>query len=503
MVAGSHCNGTMTTTDKLLNERYRVLSHLGGGGQGSVWLAEDTVLERRVALKELILACETIGLAESRARAMVEARAMARVRHRCIVHIHDIFFLDQSPWIVMEYISGRSLADVIEHERPGERAIAAIGLSVLQGLQAVHAARVVHRDVKPANILADQDGAIYLVDFGIAKLIEDAAPRGQRQGAPITGRGRVVGTPEYMSPEQLAGHAATPASDLWSLGVTLFYALQGYTPFARASGQAARAVRDAILYEEPHAPASRGPLMDVVLRLLEKDPARRPTAAQLGKDLEGILNADLGGPSRMAVRSPQPPRQPLSKTRPYTRAGQALDEAELSRRDLADAVRGVNQSGTDSGVAVLLGKPDLPAAQIISDCSPDVAAELITGIAASQPRKAGAILQMLSVTKAGRILDYVTPATGTAIIAAMPAGQRARVLSQSDPRAVAEVIMRLPAEVAAQLTASLPEKRAVTVLGHVRPATVAAIVNAVPGDLRTRLLRGFAPDIRLLVEAHL
>ena len=398
----------MSPDGEPLNGRYRVLSQIGTGGQASVWLAEDTLLQRRVALKELVPRMAGISLQESRARALIEARALARVRHRCIVRVHDIFFVGRDPWIVMEYIGGKSLADIAASQRRTEREIAAIGLSVLQGLQAVHAARIVHRDVKPANILVDQQGAIFLVDFGIAKITEDTA---SRQDGAITGSGRILGTPEYLAPEQLRGYPATSASDLWSLGMTLYYALEGHTPFVRASGQPAQDLRAAILYEDPPPPATYGPLATLLLRLLAKDPAKRPGADEVGQALESIMtglsrNAQPTGPVDWPPPNPSPAP---SKTRPYT-ATLLLNDSGRSRHGIADAVWDVNQSGTDSGVAPLLAKPSREVAEILTDCSPEVAAQLITGIAASRASKAGDILQMFSVPRSGKVLDDMPPA---------------------------------------------------------------------------------------------
>jgi serine/threonine protein kinase len=493
----------MTTERRLLHGRYRVLSELGTGGQGSVWLAEDTVLERRVALKELLPHNESTGIDESRARALVEARALARVRHRCIVRIHDIFFAGKDPWLVMEYIKGRSLAEIISAGHAGERALAAIGLQAVEGLQAVHDAKVVHRDVKPANILAGHDGAIYLVDFGIAKITEELAGGARLAASPITGRGRVLGTPEYIAPEQITGQAATPASDLWSLGVTLYFALEGRTPFARGGGQPAHAIRAAILYEDPYPPACGGSLAELVLRLLEKDPAKRPKAGEVARVLESVLTG-AGGTSG-SKPAPRPESTPaLNATLVYTTARtRPLDDAELSRREMAHAVRVVTEADSDSGIAALLAKPSGEAARILADCSFEVAAELIAGIAATSPDKAGAILEILSVTRSGRLLDYLPSVTGARVVASLLPAQRARVLSESDARTAAEVIMALAGEAAGQLIAAMPERRAVTVLSHVRPRKVAEALRAMDGGLRGRLLDGLSADFRALVQRHL
>lgn len=481
-----------------------MLSQIGSGGQASVWLAEDKLLERRVALKELIPHAESIGLDESRARALIEARALARVRHRCIVRVHDIFFMGLDPWIVMEYIRGESLANIVSARRLTEREIAAIGLSVLQGLQAVHAAQIVHRDVKPTNILVDQEGAIFLVDFGIAKIAEDAAD-GHRRDKTLTGSGRVIGTPEYLAPEQLDGQPATPASDLWSLGMTLYYAMEGHTPFTRASGRPAQDLRYAILYEDPPPPASQGALAALVLQLLAKDPDERPSAAKASQVLESIVMGQGRNGQRTAARERPTAAFPApGRTRPYTEATRPVEDAERTRHGIADAVRDVNVSGADSGVARLLARANGDAARILADCSPEVAAELIAGMAASRASKAGDILQMLSVTRSGKVLDRMPSAASAAVISAMPERrQQVRVLSQADIRTVAEVLMELtepPGGIAGQLVAALPLPRAAAALGEVKPTTVAKILLTQTPDLRLRLLQALSPEFRAIVQ---
>ena len=492
----------MSPEGRLLHDRYLMLSQIGSGGQASVWLAEDTLLERRVALKELVSHTESIGLEESRARALIEARALARVRHRCIVRVHDIFFVGLDPWIVMEYIRGRSLADIVAGERLTEREIVAIGLSVLNGLQAVHAARIVHRDVKPRNVLVDQEGSIFLVDFGIAKIAEDVAARGHRWDGSITGRGRVMGTPEYLAPEQFQGHPATSASDLWSLGVTLYYAMEGHTPFTRASGQPAQDLRSAILYEDPPPPASRGSLATLILRLLAKDPAKRPSAGEAGQVLESILNGHNRNGRRTETDGWPTPVPPSSgRTLTYTEAMRPLDDAERARHGIADALRDVNISGTDSGVARLLARPKDEAAHILANCSPEVAAELVTGMAASRASKAGDILQMLSVTRAGKVLDYMPSAASAEVVTALAdRQQQVRLLSKADIRTVAEVLMELSGEMAQQVVAALPLRRAGAVLGEVTPVRVAKILEAQSPDLQARLLQVLSPEFRAIVQ---
>jgi serine/threonine protein kinase len=498
----------MTSEGQVLHGRYRVISQLGSGGMGSVWLAEDRLLERRLALKELAPYAHTTNPAESRARALVEARAMARVKHRAIVRIHDIFFAGDDPWIVMEYIRGRSLAEMIHDELLKERTIAAIGLSVVQGLQAVHSARIVHRDVKPANILADADGSVFLVDFGIAKIAGDVS---------LTGQSKIVGTTEFIAPERLLGKSAQPPSDLWSLGVTLYHALEGHSPFAGRSGdQSLQALITAILHDRPTRPVNEGPLADILLRLLSKNPTRRPDATEVIGGLEAILGA-----KPLPSGTPLTPTKPLSSdpratdrrretagnngkpARGLRRDGERFDDRELVRREMANAIRVTNRPDSDSGVEVLLGKPDVENAQILAGCSLDVAAELMQGIAAKQPRKAGTILQILSVSRSGKILDYLPPGVAASIVTTMPVDDAVQILSRSDARTVADVVMDLPSHGSGRLIEAMPRARAVAVLSHVRPASAAAVLGAITSELSSKLLTGLGPDFRALVLPHM
>ena len=280
---------------RVLNGRYKLAYKLGAGGMGSVWLAEDQLLERSVALKELMSHTGMASMPDRRARVVQEARALARVRHPSIVPIHDVFFVKDDPWIVMEYISGRSLADIIKEESLDERSIARIGLHVLRGLIAVHKAGVVHRDVKPTNILVADDGSIFLVDFGIARIAGDTSLTGQS----------IVGTPDFIAPERFrASPKVGPAADIWALGVTFYFALEGYSPFWRESEGGWEATMMAILSEAPHPPGRGGRLSDVTMRMLHKDPTARADAEQVLAVLEEIVGAGQADPD------PEPGRLP-------------------------------------------------------------------------------------------------------------------------------------------------------------------------------------------------
>ncbi|MFG2668290.1 serine/threonine-protein kinase [Streptomyces sp. NPDC048387] len=254
---------------RLLAGRYRLAELLGQGGMGTVWRAHDEQLDREVAVKELRLPDD---LDASRREAWIgrldrEARAAARLKHPGVITVHDrIAGDDGRPWIVMELVHGRSLDDLIKRDGPLTPArVAGIGLQVLDALRAVHDTGVTHRDIKPANVLLEGDRVV-LTDFGIAAV--DGEPGLTRSGA-------LMGTPAYMSPEQVRGLPATAESDLWSLGATLFTAVEGRAPF---SGSGTWAVFVAVATEEPATAVRAGELAPVLAGLLRKDPAQRLTA---------------------------------------------------------------------------------------------------------------------------------------------------------------------------------------------------------------------------------
>ncbi|MER5686635.1 serine/threonine-protein kinase [Streptomyces sp. NPDC002205] len=255
----------------VLAGRYRLGEVLGRGGMGKVWRAHDEVLHRTVAVKEL-----TAGLyvAEAdrvvlHARTQKEARAAARITHPGVVTVHDVVEYDNRPWIVMQYVDGPSLADAAkESGEIAPREAARIGLHVLSALRAAHSAGVLHRDVKPGNVLLARDGQVLLTDFGIAAIEGDST---------ITRTGELVGSIDYLAPERVRGGDPGPASDLWSLGATLYTAVEGCSPFRRTSPIS---TMQAVVTEEPPPPARAGALGPVITALLRKDPADRPSAAE-------------------------------------------------------------------------------------------------------------------------------------------------------------------------------------------------------------------------------
>lgn len=259
----------------LVGGRYRLLEVIGEGGMGRVWLAEDELLGRRVAIKEIDTPADATVSLDMQFATMREARAAARLDHPGVVHVFDVIWRPGTSWIVMEYVPSRSLheAGPLSH-----REAARIGLGVLAALRAAHAAGVLHRDVKPNNVLLADDGRVVLSDFGLAS-VEGAGPEPS------------LGTPFYLAPERVNGEPGGPAADLWSLGATLYAAVEGRSPFARET--VFRSL-SAVLNEPPDPPASRGALTPVIDALLVKDPALRLTADQLEPMLRRAADRVLG-----------------------------------------------------------------------------------------------------------------------------------------------------------------------------------------------------------------
>jgi serine/threonine protein kinase len=255
----------------LVAGRYRLADSIGSGGMGRVWRAHDEVLHRSVAIKELTAALyvseseQAILLARTRA----EARAAARINHSAVVTVHDVLEHDARPWIVMELVEGRSLADAVKEEgRVEPREAARIGMWVLRALRAAHTAGVLHRDVKPGNVLLARDGRVLLTDFGIAQIEGDTT---------ITRTGEVVGSVDYLAPERVRGHDPGPSSDLWALGATLYTAVEGRSPFRRTTPLT---TMQAVVEEEAAELQYAGPLTPVITALLRKDPTTRPELAE-------------------------------------------------------------------------------------------------------------------------------------------------------------------------------------------------------------------------------
>ncbi|WP_433371495.1 protein kinase domain-containing protein [Streptosporangium sp. CA-115845] len=280
-----------------LADRYRLRGPLGAGGMGTVWLAHDELLDRDVAVKEVILPAEADDTERARLCELVirEARIAARVRHPGIVTVHDVISQDGKPWLVMEVLYGRSLQEAVAEEGalPPAR-VASFGAEVLAALTFAHEAGVLHHDVKPANVFLHQDGHAVLTDFGVATL------GGQ---ATITSEGVVVGSPGYIAPERLRGEPGGPESDLWSFGAVLYTAVEGVPPH---SGGTPMAVLAAVLTQDPRPPVLAGSLAPVLMSLLDQRPEARPDAASVAAMLAEVA-AD---PSAADTRAPIPAGTP-------------------------------------------------------------------------------------------------------------------------------------------------------------------------------------------------
>ncbi|WP_431973147.1 protein kinase domain-containing protein [Micromonospora haikouensis] len=347
---------------QLVADRYRLLSPLGQGGMGRVWKARDEVLHRDVAIKELVPppSLTPEERREMRERSLREARAIARLNHVNVVRIFDVLRTDGDPWIVMEYVASKSLQDTIAEDGPVTPAKAVeIGLGVLGALKAAHKAGVMHRDVKPGNVLLGTDGRVVLTDFGLATIPGDPN---------VTRTGMVLGSPAYIAPERARDGTAGPEADLWSLGATLYAAVEGKSPYARPSAIATLA---ALATEPMPPPRNAGPLKPVLNGLLRKDPAERIDA----EVAERLLRKAAGRRSKTislldGVRRPGPngPREPRPPVVPAPRPA----EPRTSRPAVPPAPR-TPGGGLVVGGAAVAGAAGDDATAKVSPSSTDAA----------------------------------------------------------------------------------------------------------------------------------
>ncbi|WP_206320084.1 serine/threonine-protein kinase [Streptomyces zingiberis] len=317
---------TQGTTGRVLAGRYRLGEVLGRGGMGTVWRAVDETLGRQVAVKELRFPSSVDDDEKRRliTRTLREAKAIARVRASGGVTVYDVVDEDDRPWIVMELIEGSSLSEVIRDEgRLTPRRTAEVGLAVLDVLRAAHREGILHRDVKPSNVLISEDGSrIVLTDFGIAQVEGDPS---------VTSTGMLVGAPSYISPERARGHKPGPASDLWSLGGLLYACVEGVPPYDKGNGLA---TLTAVMTEPVPHPEHAGPLTEVILGLLEKEPEQRLDEAGARALLTEVLAA------------PEPPAPARTRAMPLPADGASDGAGDGASDGSADAGKG---SGKGSG----------------------------------------------------------------------------------------------------------------------------------------------------------
>ncbi|AUG77709.1 hypothetical protein CFP65_2898 [Kitasatospora sp. MMS16-BH015] len=326
---------------RTLAGRYALGEKLGRGGMGTVWRARDEMLDREVAVKEL-----TVGHLDDedqrilQSRMMREARAAARIKHPGVITIHDVLEQDGRPWIVMELIDGRSLADVISQDGTLlPREAAEVGAQVLAALHRGHQLGVLHRDVKPANVLLEhQTGRVVLLDFGIATF---------EGSTELTRPGDLIGSPDYLAPERAQGERPGPASDLWGLGATLYAAVEGESPFRRTSPITTLA---AVVGDPLPEPRRAGALGPVLAALMAKDPADRPSADEALRML-----AEVTAGHTMDIKGlPKPPATPAEADREAGQDGDRGDSQDGARDGAKDG-KGEAEAGAASAAGSSAG----------------------------------------------------------------------------------------------------------------------------------------------------
>ena len=354
-------------TQQLIASRYQLLRRIGAGGMGEVWEAEDTVLGRRVAVKVVDLARTGDRRREEiRERAMREGRAAAQIDHPRTVRVFDIVDDPDHLYLVMELVSATQLDDAIRDDGPLEpRAAAQVGLQVVEALAAAHRAGVVHRDVKPGNVMVLADGSVKLADFGIATIKEDPD---------LTATGLVMGTPKFLSPEAARGERATAASDLWGLGALLHFVVEGEAPFDKGD---TLPTLHAVLHEPPRPSRLAGPLAPVIAALLTKDPAGRPSVEETARLLRAVI---AGEDATVAtVVSPAPTAtQVLGSTRPVQPAPAAREPVRAAPRPASAPARAGNGGRLLAGLAalaLLIGIGAIALAQSQGDDDPGTTTE--------------------------------------------------------------------------------------------------------------------------------
>lgn len=469
--------------NEVLNSRFRLLENIGRGGQGTVWLAEDIVLEREVALKQLVEPQNRVPLQRQREYAMREAQALARVNHRNVVTIHDVFVVKQDPWLVMQYVLGKPMSGILAEGPLNEREVAAVALQVVHGLSAAHRRGVLHRDVKPENILVADDDEIVLVDFGTAH-VHDAPS--------LTDPQFLMCTPEFTAPERFGTRNGTgknlgAAADLWSLGITMFLAIEGYSPFRRGGDRADLATMNAVLGDRLPVPRRAGRLTGLITGLLEKDPTRRIDAA----GVERVLTAILHGVPHVQVPLSRPPMRPESPRPPAPSSQLATAAAPGRISELSDgaAVAWLLTQATGQVAATLLDIKDSHRDRIfrqIAEARPDVAAELLV---AWRGNIAGQALgQLRRPPLVARVLGAIQQRSPDRDLA-----DAVRVIRHvNDPVGLGAAFEYLPQPLAIALLDQIPPDQAASVLQKMDPATVREMRSVSP-EVLGRLLRAVRP----------
>ncbi|WP_020135745.1 serine/threonine-protein kinase [Streptomyces sp. 351MFTsu5.1] len=388
-------------SERLLAGRYRLGGVLGRGGMGTVWRAEDETLGRTVAVKELRFPA-SIDEDEKRrliTRTLREAKAIARIRNTSAVTVYDVVDEDDRPWIVMELVEGKSLAEVIREDGLLEpKRAAEVGLAILDVLRSAHREGILHRDVKPSNVLISEDGRVVLTDFGIAQVEGDPS---------ITSTGMLVGAPSYISPERARGHKPGPAADLWSLGGLLYAAVEGAPPYDKGS---AIATLTAVMTEPLEEPKNAGPLKDVIYGLLSKDPAQRLDDSRARAMLTAVIHA------------PEPreaePEPPSDATRVVPLPAQPEERAGGER--LRGALRSMRKAAGAAATSAVVSRTKSGGGTAGSDTAGSGAAAPASAASASGTPASGTSASGTSASGGGKV-----PAQASESAAAAPAAPAA------------------------------------------------------------------------------
>ncbi|KQX70985.1 serine/threonine-protein kinase [Streptomyces sp. Root1310] len=414
---------------RLLAGRYRLGDVLGRGGMGTVWRAEDETLGRTVAVKELRFP-GNIDEDEKRrliTRTLREAKAIARIRNNSAVTVFDVVEEDDRPWIVMELVEGKSLAEVIREDGVLEpKRAAEVGLAILDVLRSAHREGILHRDVKPSNVLIAEDGRVVLTDFGIAQVEGDPS---------ITSTGMLVGAPSYISPERARGHKPGPAADLWSLGGLLYAAVEGSPPYDKGS---AIATLTAVMTEQLEEPKNAGPLKDVIYGLLTKDPARRLDDAGARAMFNAVLHAPEPRHAEPADATKVVPLPAL----PDAAGGRGSSAGAEAGEKLRGAFRSVRKAAVAAGAATSAAAARARSANGTSASG---------SVGAPETRKSGA-------QQGGAQQGGVARGTGATASAAAPAAPASRATTGSAPASASRPTSG-PVSGAAQASPSVPAAR--------------------------------------------
>lgn len=429
---------------RLLAGRYRLGEVLGRGGMGTVWRADDETLGRTVAVKELRFP-SAIDEDEKRrliTRTLREAKAIARIRNNSAVTVYDVVDEDDRPWIVMELIEGKSLAEAIREDGTlTPRRAAEVGLAILDVLRSAHREGILHRDVKPSNVLIAEDGRVVLTDFGIAQVEGDPS---------VTSTGMLVGAPSYISPERARGHKPGPPADLWSLGGLLYASVEGCPPYDKGS---AIATLTAVMTEPLDPPKNAGPLTEVIYGLLARDPDQRLDDAGARALLNDVINApDTPAPApadstQIMALPPTPAADPLVKRTPKqpkapkppkqsTGAGESGEGARDRLRGALRSVRNAKTPAAAAGAGAVAASASSPAAA--AGGSPVAPPKPPSPPGTSTPRKPAAAVKGAVGAPAAPV---GAPKPATAASASVP-GQRPPSSAASTRASITDVVPR-------------------------------------------------------------